>query len=80
MCSFVIINIQFIIILHKLSILLNVAHVYFVTNMFSNRIKMCADITMDDLITIHHEMGHIQYYLQYQNQPASFRGGANPGL
>lgn len=48
---------------------------------FSNRkdfrIKMCTDITMDDLLTIHHEMGHIQYYLQYKDQPISFRGGAN---
>ena len=41
---------------------------------------MCTDITMDDLITIHHEMGHIQYYLQYQNQSVSFRDGANPGM
>ncbi|XP_053409042.1 angiotensin-converting enzyme-like isoform X1 [Mercenaria mercenaria] len=44
------------------------------------RIKMCTDITMDDLVTIHHEMGHIQYYLQYQNQPVVFRDGANPGF
>ncbi|KAH3705131.1 angiotensin-converting enzyme-like [Dreissena polymorpha] len=44
------------------------------------RIKMCTDITMDDLVTIHHEMGHIQYYLQYQQQPYVFRNGANPGF
>lgn len=44
------------------------------------RIKMCTDITMADLFTIHHEMGHIQYYLQYQHQPVVFRGGANPGF
>lgn len=24
-------------------------------------------------------MGHIQYYLQYKNQPAIFKEGANPG-
>lgn len=24
-------------------------------------------------------MGHIQYYLQYKNQPVVFRDGANPG-
>ncbi|KAK7092762.1 uncharacterized protein [Littorina saxatilis] len=51
---------------------------------FSNgkdfRIKMCTDITMDDLVTIHHEMGHIQYYLQYKNQPNLFQSGANPGF
>lgn len=41
---------------------------------------MCTDVTMEDLITIHHEMGHIQYYLQYKDLPVAFRRGANPGL
>ncbi|XP_062576365.1 uncharacterized protein LOC134238260 [Saccostrea cucullata] len=44
------------------------------------RIKMCTDVTMEDLITIHHEMGHIQYYLQYKDLPVAFREGANPGF
>ncbi|XP_025083196.1 angiotensin-converting enzyme-like isoform X2 [Pomacea canaliculata] len=44
------------------------------------RIKMCTDITMEDLITIHHEMGHIQYYLQYKDQPYLFQSGANSGF
>ncbi len=35
---------------------------------------------MEDFITIHHEMGHIQYFLQYKNQPVVFRDGANPGF
>ena len=34
---------------------------------------------MDHLITVHHEMGHIEYYLQYKNLPVNFRDGANPG-
>lgn len=34
---------------------------------------------MDHLSTAHHEMGHIEYYLQYKNQPLVFREGANPG-
>ncbi len=34
----------------------------------------------EDLVTIHHEMGHIQYFLQYKNQPVVFREGANPGF
>lgn len=34
---------------------------------------------MDDLLTIHHEMTHIQYYLQYAELPLIFRDGANPG-
>nr|QDC23064.1 angiotensin-converting enzyme isoform 1 [Cupiennius salei] len=44
------------------------------------RIKMCTRINMEDLITVHHEMGHIQYDQQYAHQPAVFRGGANPGF
>ena len=43
------------------------------------RVKMCTDITGDDLDTIHHEMGHIQYYMEYKEQPVLFRRGANPG-
>jgi len=44
------------------------------------RIKQCTSVTMDDLITVHHEMGHIQYYLQYNDQPYVYRTGANPGF
>lgn len=44
------------------------------------RIKQCTVVTMDDLITVHHEMGHVQYFLQYRDQPVSFRDGANPGF
>lgn len=35
---------------------------------------------MDDFITVHHEMGHVEYYLQYKDQPVSYRDGANPGF
>ena len=34
---------------------------------------------MEDLFVVHHEMGHIEYYLQYMDQPVAFRRGANPG-
>ena len=44
------------------------------------RIKQCTVKNQDDFITIHHEMGHIQYYQQYAHQPISFRSGANPGF
>nr|CAD7440374.1 unnamed protein product [Timema bartmani] len=44
------------------------------------RIKMCASVNMDSFFTSHHEMGHIQYYLQYKDQPFVFRNGANPGF
>ncbi|XP_059494632.1 angiotensin-converting enzyme [Stegostoma tigrinum] len=44
------------------------------------RIKQCTTVTMEQLFTVHHEMGHVEYYLQYKDQPVSFRGGANPGF
>uniref|UniRef100_P12821-2 Isoform Somatic-2 of Angiotensin-converting enzyme n=1 Tax=Homo sapiens TaxID=9606 RepID=P12821-2 len=44
------------------------------------RIKQCTRVTMDQLSTVHHEMGHIQYYLQYKDLPVSLRRGANPGF
>lgn len=44
------------------------------------RIKMCTVIDMENLVTIHHEMGHIEYYLQYKDQPVVFRTGANSGF
>ncbi|CAG4917509.1 unnamed protein product [Colias eurytheme] len=44
------------------------------------RIKQCTSITSDFFTTTHHEMGHIQYYLQYKDQPVVYRQGANPGF
>lgn len=44
------------------------------------RIKQCTRINMEDLLTAHHEMGHIQYFLQYKNQPVMYKEGANPGF
>lgn len=44
------------------------------------RIKQCTRINFDSLLTAHHEMGHIQYYLQYKDQPVIYREGANPGF
>lgn len=44
------------------------------------RIKQCTEVNMEHLITAHHEMGHIQYFLQYKDQPVAFREGANPGF
>ncbi|XP_052750785.1 angiotensin-converting enzyme-like isoform X2 [Galleria mellonella] len=44
------------------------------------RIKQCTTITSDFFFTTHHEMGHVEYYLQYKHQPIVYRGGANPGF
>jgi peptidyl-dipeptidase A len=44
------------------------------------RIKMCTKINMEDFIVVHHEMGHIMYYILYKDQPLLLRGGANPAF
>ncbi|NWU54163.1 ACE2 enzyme, partial [Dromas ardeola] len=44
------------------------------------RIKMCTKVTMDDFLTAHHEMGHIEYDMAYSTQPYLLRGGANEGF
>lgn len=41
---------------------------------------MCTKISHSDLIIIHHEMGHCEYFLAYNDQPFAYRGGANPGF
>lgn len=46
----------------------------------SYRIKMCTKVTMKDLITVHHEMAHIEYFLRYSGLTREFRDGANPGI
>ncbi|CAH2056638.1 unnamed protein product, partial [Iphiclides podalirius] len=49
-------------------------------NRIDYRIKQCTEVTTQDLISTHHEMAHIQYYLQYAEQPQLFRDGANPAF
>ncbi|XXY90810.1 M2 family metallopeptidase [Sorangium sp. So ce296] len=44
------------------------------------RIKMCIRPNEEDLITIHHELGHIYYYNQYYKLPILFQEGANDGF
>ncbi|GCB71908.1 hypothetical protein scyTo_0008969 [Scyliorhinus torazame] len=44
------------------------------------RIKMCTKVTMEDFLTVHHEMGHIQYDMEYAHQPYLLRDGANEGF
>jgi peptidyl-dipeptidase A len=44
------------------------------------RIKMCIEPTEDDLVTIHHELGHNYYYQYYFKKPVLFQGGANDGF
>jgi peptidyl-dipeptidase A len=44
------------------------------------RIKMCIEPTKEDLVTLHHELGHLYYYHYYLDQPTLFRNGANDGF
>jgi len=44
------------------------------------RVKMCIQVTGEDFVTIHHELGHNFYQRAYQTQPYFFQGGANDGF
>lgn len=44
------------------------------------RIKQCTQITIEDFVNAHHEMTHIQYYMQYSTQPFVYREGPNPAF
>lgn len=35
---------------------------------------------MDDFLTVHHELGHIQYDMAYRDLPYLLRDGANEGF
>ena len=51
-----------------------------VDNVEDLRLKMCIDITGEDFLTIHHELGHNFYQRAYDKQPPSFRDSANDGF
>jgi peptidyl-dipeptidase A len=44
------------------------------------RIKQCIEPTQDELMTVYHELGHVFYYLSYQDQPFLFQSGAHDGF
>jgi peptidyl-dipeptidase A len=44
------------------------------------RIKQCIEPDEESLTTIHHELGHIYYYLAYKDQPPVFQSGAHDGF
>ncbi|MES2900654.1 MAG: M2 family metallopeptidase [Pseudomonadota bacterium] len=44
------------------------------------RIKMCINPTAEDFSVIHHELGHVYYYMAVRKQPHLFQGGANDGF
>jgi peptidyl-dipeptidase A len=44
------------------------------------RIKMCIKPTEEDLITVHHELGHNYYQRAYEGLPALLQAGAHDGF
>ena len=44
------------------------------------RIKMCIQVDEENLITVHHELGHIYYYQYYNDKPVLFQQGAHDGF
>jgi peptidyl-dipeptidase A len=44
------------------------------------RIKMCIKVNQEDLITIHHELGHDYYFHYYFKLPILFQDGAHDGF
>ncbi|XP_038217848.1 angiotensin-converting enzyme-related protein-like [Zerene cesonia] len=45
-------------------------------DMFKNgdyRLLYCSNTSFEDFYVLHHEMGHIQYYMAYEKQPGLFR-------
>ncbi len=44
------------------------------------RVKMCILPNEENLITIHHELGHVFYYQSYSKLPVVYQQGANDGF
>jgi len=44
------------------------------------RLKMCIEVTAEDFMTVHHELGHNYYQLAYARQPFLFRDSAHDGF
>jgi peptidyl-dipeptidase A len=44
------------------------------------RLKMCIQITGEDFVTVHHELGHNFYQRAYNRQPPLFASGAHDGF
>ncbi|MBV9506177.1 MAG: M2 family metallopeptidase [Acidobacteriia bacterium] len=51
-----------------------------VDNVDDLRLKMCINITGEDFLTIHHELGHNFYQRAYNRLAPSFRDSANDGF
>lgn len=38
---------------------------------------MCTSVNAEDFYKVHHEMGHVEYFMSYKDQPTVFRTGAH---
>jgi len=56
------------------------ASAWSVDNRDDVRIKMCTEQTGEDLVTIHHELGHNYYQMAYKDKSFLFLNGANDGF
>lgn len=41
---------------------------------------LCAEVNAEDFRVIHHEMGHVEYYMAYRNQPVVFQVNSSHGI
>jgi hypothetical protein len=51
-------------------------HVFITTTMGTSngcRMLLCAEVNAQDFYVVHHEMGHVEYYMAYRNQPTVFQ-------
>jgi len=44
------------------------------------RVKQCIQPTEEEFLTIHHELGHVYYFLAYNKLPMLFQNGAHDGF
>ena len=51
-----------------------------VDNVQDLRLKMCLQVTGEDFLTVHHELGHNFYQRAYDGLAPTFRNGANDGF
>ena len=51
-----------------------------IDNVTDLRLKMCLQVTGEDFLTVHHELGHNFYQRAYANLAPTFRNGANDGF
>ncbi len=56
------------------------ASAWHVDNQDDVRIKMCIETDEENFRTIHHELGHIYYYLAYKDLPFIYQTSANDGF